>query len=75
MTGPEHFRAAEEELRLIEINRDNPASVTRHGIAATVHAALANAAATALEASRRDGFGWSNCADDIDKWQEVAGSG
>lgn len=48
MTGPEHYQAAEEALRLLEINRDYAPAVAHLGPSAVAHAILASTAATAL---------------------------
>jgi hypothetical protein len=62
MTGPEHYRAAE---KLLEENEEHPSSSINKTASligqAQVHATLALAAATALDADHRE-------------WHEVAGT-
>ena len=70
MTGPEHYRMAEELLRLIEgTPEDSVGSVAADAAKAQAHATLALAAATAL------GGGEGPPAPDWDAWYRTASEG
>ena len=65
MTGPDHFREAEQLLE--EFRQERGPMVDRHGpaailAAAHVHATLALAAATALAATGPDSRAWADAA-------------
>jgi hypothetical protein len=58
VTGPEHYAAAELDLRAADLEPDG--DVTEHLLAALVHATLAAASAAATAAARHPGdmAGW-----------------
>ena len=69
MTGPEHFKAAEELLAYVELHDDDftPEGRAAQIAIAQVHATLASAAAAALMAV-------GDCtADDCREWLRAAG--
>ena len=70
MTGPEHYRMAEELLRLIEgTPEDSVGSVAADAAKAQAHATLALAAATALG---REGEGRTQPSKDKAAWFDAA---
>jgi hypothetical protein len=74
MTGPEHYKAGEEEIAAAVSAGNTYESRTFHATLALAHFTAASAAATALDASRRDGFGWADFVRDVDDWQAAAGA-
>jgi hypothetical protein len=69
-TGPEHYKEAEEFLKLAKSEKYGSDQESYHLRAAQVHATLALAAATALthdspywvDATEREGSGWEKVA-------------
>lgn len=66
MTGPEHYRMAEQGLPLIHRETDGAWAIAR-AVESLVHATLALAAATALNTGTDGMFG-----DDLAAWERVA---
>jgi len=65
MTGPEHFRRAEElaaQAHKLLGQRDGQATASLWAAVAQTHAVLALAAATAVGTSSADGRGWADVA-------------
>ena len=65
MTGPEHYREAERimrEMSIIEDGRTQEVALSEAMAAAQVHAILALAGATGVEARGADGQAWTEVA-------------
>ena len=65
MTGPEHYREAERimrEMSIIEDGRTQEVALPEAMAAAQVHAILALAGATGVEARGADGQAWTEVA-------------
>jgi hypothetical protein len=65
VTGPEHYREAERimrEMTIVEDGRVQEAALPEAMAAAQVHAILALAAATGVEATGADGRAWIEVA-------------
>jgi hypothetical protein len=77
VTGPEHYKAAEQAIeRALGPNTDLPRAAI-HAQLAQAHAALAGAAAAALTAAvavHPGSTGWAYANDDINAWEEASGT-
>lgn len=71
MTGPEHYRRAEQLLREVRDGHQEGTDVAAILAAAQVHATLAHTAATALY-SHEDGEGGGQPIHDYQAWMATA---
>lgn len=73
MTGPDHYTRAEQLLREVRDGHQEGTDVAAILSAAQVHAALALAAATALNDHGDEVSGGGMPLDDLNQWRETVG--
>ena len=73
MTGPQHYRRAEQLLREVRDGHQEGTDVAAILAAAQVHATLASAAATAMNDFGTDEHGGGMPLPDLNEWREAVG--